>query len=66
MRERSILPFTLQEMAELVTRARDEEDQLTLMFAPPAHCMETGLAEGGEETSVLVFGILGILPGLLL
>jgi hypothetical protein len=66
MRERSILPFTLQKLTELVTRAGDEEDQLTLMFAPPAHGIETGLVERGEETSVLVFSVLGILPGPLL
>jgi hypothetical protein len=66
MRERSLLPFTLQELAELVTRAGDEEDQLTLMFAPPTHGVETGIAERGEETSVLVFSVLGILPGPLL
>jgi hypothetical protein len=35
MRERSILPFALQEMAaELVTRAGDEEDWLSLMLPP--------------------------------
>jgi len=66
MRERSILPFTLQELAELVTRTGDEEDQLTLMLAPPAYDIETGIAERGEETSVLVFSVLGILPGPLL
>jgi hypothetical protein len=60
------LPFTLHEMAELVSRAGDEEDQLTLMLAPPAHGLETGLMEGGEETRVLVFGVLGILLGPLL
>ena len=63
MRERSILPFTLQELAELVTRAGDEEDQLTLVLALPAHGIETSIAERGEKTSVLVFSILGILPG---
>ena len=66
MGERSISPFTLQKLAESVTRARDKEDQLTLMLAPPAHGIETGLAERGEKTSVLVFSVLCILPGLLL
>ena len=66
MRERSLLPFTMQELAESVIRAGDEEDQLTLMLAPPTHDIETGFAERGEETSVLVFSILGILPGSLL
>ena len=56
----------MQELAELVIRAGDEEDQLTLMLAPPTHDIETGFAERGEETSVLVFSILGILPGPLL
>jgi hypothetical protein len=62
----SILPFTLQELADLVIRAGDEEHQLTLMLAPPAHGIETGIAECSEETSVLVFSFLGILPGPLL
>jgi hypothetical protein len=66
MRERSVLPFTLQEMAELLNRAGDEEDQLTLMLTPLAHGIETGLVKGGEETSILVFSILGILFCLLL
>jgi hypothetical protein len=61
MRE-SILPFTLQELAELATRGGDEEDQLALVLAPPTHGIETGIAERGEETSVLVFSVLGILP----
>jgi len=57
----------LQEMmAELVTRAGDEDDQMTLMIAPPAHGIETGIAERCKETSVLVFSVLGILPGPLL
>jgi hypothetical protein len=53
-------------MAELVSRAGDEEYQLTLMLAPPAHGLETGMMEGGEETSVLVFSVLGVLLGPLL
>jgi hypothetical protein len=63
MRERSILPFTV---AELVTRSRtgDEDDQMTLMVAPPAHGIETGIGERCKETSVLVF--LQHLPGPLL
>ena len=65
MHERSILPFALHELTELVSRTGDEEDQLTLMLAAPAHCIKTGIAEGGEETSVLVFSVLCILPGLL-
>jgi hypothetical protein len=36
---------------------------LALMLAPPAHGIETGIAERGEEASVLVFSVLGILPG---
>ncbi len=66
MRETSILPFTLQELVELVTRAGDEDDQLTLMLASSADGIETGVAEGGEEASILVFGALNILPGPLL
>jgi len=63
MRERSILPFALQERAELVTRVGDEEDQLTLMLAPAAHGIETGIAEHCGEKSVVSFSVLGILAG---
>jgi hypothetical protein len=66
MRENEILPFTLQELVELLTRAGDEEDQLTLMLASSAHGIETGVAKGVKKTSVLVFGVLGILLGPLL
>ena len=48
---------------ELVTRAGDGEDQLTLMLAPPAHGIENGIAECCEKKSVLVFSVLGILAG---
>ena len=42
---RWISPFTLQKEAELVTRTGDEDDELALMLASPAHCIETGLSE---------------------
>jgi hypothetical protein len=42
-----------------MTRAGNEEDQLILMLAP-AHGIETGIAQCGEERSVLVFGVLAL------
>jgi hypothetical protein len=47
---------------ELVTRAGDKEDQLTLMLASPSHGIETVIAKCCEEKSVLVFSMQGILP----
>ena len=60
VRKRWILPFAFQELVELVTGTRDEEDQLTLVLASPAHGMETGVAKGVEETGILVLCVLGI------
>jgi hypothetical protein len=40
-----ISPFPLQKEAELVTRTGDEDNELALMLASPAHCIETGLSE---------------------
>lgn len=42
-----------------MTRAGNEEDQLTLMLSP-AHGIETGIGECGEERSVLVFSVLAL------
>jgi hypothetical protein len=61
-----ILPFTLQELMELVTRTRDEDNKLPLVLSSPAHSIETGIAEGFEKTRILIFCFLCLLPGLLL
>jgi hypothetical protein len=53
MRERSILPFTLQELAELVTRLRRRGGSVDPILVPPAHGIETGITERGEESASL-------------
>jgi len=55
------LPFALQKKVELVAGTGHKDDKLTLMLAPPAYGIETGVSEGVEKTRILVFGLLGLL-----
>jgi hypothetical protein len=64
--ETGISPFASQQEVELVAGTGDKDDKLALMLAPPAHGIETGVAEGVEKTRILVFGLLGLLSSPLL
>ena len=61
-----MLPVALDELEELRIGARDENDELTLSLASPAHGMETGVTKGKEETSILIFCLLCVESCLLL